>query len=125
MKFAFFPLTVLISTTTWSNTPETAFKRNSEVPVELKARILSALERNCSNLIAKDGLSEQETTVRIDQVDQGIRDHFYTTTFSSRYYFDGSHPITTTITVESAQYDFVNGDNLEVISISSPDGCER
>jgi hypothetical protein len=97
--------------------------------MKLSAGIFSALilvvslsaEANTSESVF--GLEEIKTEVREDHVDQGVVDFFYSTSLSSRYFADGMHPATTTIQVESAEYAFSNGDNLQILGISSGEDC--
>lgn len=110
----------VISSTAFANTVDSAFERESPIPVELRSRILQAIQSQCTDHISAYGLKETRTDVRMEKIDQGVVDYFYTTTFTSRYFFDGMHPVTTYITVESAQFSFSNGDNLEVSSVICP-----
>ena len=52
-------------------------------------------------------LIEEETITRAISIDQGQTD-YYTTNFSACWYFDGSHPIHTTITVEREELHIFN-----------------
>ncbi len=108
-------LGLTLSITAHANTVETVFDKDSKVPTDLQARILNYVNTKCSAVIANYGLNEVSTSVRLDRIDQGVVDQYFTTTFSSRYYFDGMHPTTIYFTVESAVYAFQNGDNLEVL----------
>lgn len=125
MKKIFLLLGLFLSMQAQANNSDSVFKKDSELPRNLQERVLAAVQSKCANLIMNYGLSEIATEVRIERIDQGVIDRFYTTTFFSRYLFDGTHPTTTYITVESAEYSFSNGDNLEVTNISSPDGCNN
>lgn len=113
----------LVALSAQANTLDSVFKKDSAIPVELQQRILDAINTRCGRLVMQYGLQEQSTNVRVERIDQGVIDYYFSTTFSSRYNFDGTHPVTTYITVESAQYSFSNGDNLEVSSVQSHDGC--
>lgn len=115
----------VLSLSSFANTTESVFKKDSQVPQDLQVRILETLKVKCANLLINYGLTEVSTNVRVDKVDQGITDVYFTTEFSSRYYFDGMHPSYADITVESVQYSYQNGDNLSVLKISSPDICEE
>lgn len=124
MKTLIIAAITAVSLSSFANTTESVFKKDSQISKQLQARILETLNARCSNLITPYRLTEEATTVRVEKVDQGITDYYYTTVFSSRYYFDGMHPSYTEITVESVEYDFQNGDNLSVSSVTSPDGCQ-
>lgn len=124
MKKQLLPMLLLSVSLAQANTVESSFQIHSELPSELRVKVLETIKSQCGNLISAYGLREIRTDVRVDRVDQGIRDYYYETTLSSRYYFDGMHPTYTTITVESAHYDVINGEPFAVISVESPDNCE-
>lgn len=85
----------------------TVFLPNTQLPKELQARV-HAMALSCGDYAHHWSLQEKQTTVRAERIDQGIVDYYYTTEFSLQYYFDGTHPISTAITVESAQYEINN-----------------
>lgn len=124
MKQLFFVITFALSLVAQANTVETVFKKDSEIPVELQQKIIDYVTQNCKAIVELYGLSELQTEVRYDRVDQGILDTYFTTTLSARYHYDGMHPSVTRIVVESAKYDFY-GDNLRVEKATStaPLGC--
>jgi len=104
-----------------ANTVDSVYKANSELPLELKQRVLAQVEAKCAAGVIQNGLSEVSTTVREESIDQGIRDYFYTTTFRSAYFFDGMHLADAYITVTSAEYQISNPsvDRFEIQSVSS------
>ncbi|MCM2277315.1 MAG: hypothetical protein NDJ89_04510 [Oligoflexia bacterium] len=87
-----------------ANTPETAFRKDSAVPDELKILILEELRSRCPDGISYGGLAELQTAVRQDRVDQGVIDSYYVTSFASRYAVDGVSPKQAIIVVHSAAY---------------------
>ncbi|WPU63197.1 hypothetical protein [Peredibacter starrii] len=111
-----------LSVSALANTIDFTFKKDSPISVELQQRLLKVLKERCPEMVQPYGLREVTTAVRIDRVDQGIIDRYYTTTFSARWYFDGYHPSTSYIEVESVEYSFQNGDNLAVLKIDG-DRC--
>jgi hypothetical protein len=119
----FSALILVVSLSAEANTSGSVFGRSSPVPAALRERILSAVQARCPSIITPYGLEEIKTEVREDHVDQGVVDFFYSTSLSSRYFADGMHPATTTIQVESAEYAFSNGDNLQILGISSGEDC--
>ena len=83
------------------------FRDKTELPRELHERVYQkALE--CGDIARHWSLQEKTTLVRKDRIDQGIIDYYYTTNFNVQHYFDGTHPITKTIVVKSAQWEINN-----------------
>ena len=111
------------SMTSQANTLETVFKKETSIPKELQEKIFESLKTRCSDIISAYGLREMKTEVRIDRVDQGITDRYYTTVFTSRYYFDGYHPTTTRIEVKSVEYSPQYDDNFSVLEVNGENGC--
>ncbi len=95
-------LLLLISFSASANTIESIYKSDSILHPLLKAEIAEVLtaEYSCINAY---GLHEVKTEVVVDEVDQGIVDYYYTTTFSATYTYD-FHPNNTTVVVRSAKY---------------------
>jgi len=118
MKFA---LLLLLPLFAQANTIESVYRADSSLPRELKERVLSQVLAKCPGGVIRFGLKEDRTTVRVESVDQGIRDSIFTTTFHTTYYFDGMHPTFAYITVESAEYDIANPsvDRFDVRSIKA------
>ncbi|WP_408096250.1 hypothetical protein ACJVC5_14520 [Peredibacter sp. HCB2-198] len=106
-----------LSVSALANTIDFTFKKDSPIPVALQERLLKVLKERCPEMVLTYNLREKSTEVRVDRVDQGVIDHYYTTTFSARWYSDGYHPSTSLITVESVEYSLQNGDNLAVLKI--------
>lgn len=90
------------------------------LPAELNARVLAEVRKSCPAF----GLSEVRTTVCAVRVDQDS-DLYFTTELTGSWNFDGMHPVGgVKVLVESAEYAFSNGDNLEVRAPSSPNEPE-
>lgn len=106
MKFALLTF-VLLSFAAQAVTPDQVFRRDTQLPQELQQRVLN-LALSCGDYVAHWSLQEKATTVRVDRIDQGIVDYYYTTELTVQYYFDGTHPATHSIFVESAQVEVNN-----------------
>jgi hypothetical protein len=123
MKNLIISLCFFTALTANANTVSVVFKSDSQVPTELQKRISSEVSKKCGPTYSNYTFTEKVTQVRLDRIDQGVTDKYFTTTLT-----DGGlrgHPeLTVSITVESAEYSFTNGDNLEVISVSSDYGCQ-
>lgn len=101
MKFLV-TLFFLSTLTVNANTVESVYNDGSKLHRILKTEILDTLTSKFSCINAY-GLKEIETEVVVDEVDQGVVDYYYTTTFSATYTYD-YHPNNTTIVVRSAKY---------------------
>ena len=85
-----------------ANTVDSIYSADSKLDKLLKVEIAGTLvsEFSCINPF---GIKEVTTKLVIDEVDQGVVDYYYTTTFSVAYTYD-YHPNTATIVVESVKY---------------------
>ncbi len=92
----------LVSLVASANTLESVYQKNSILPVGLQKEILIGLSEKCPQGISNFGLKEIRTTAQKSQMN-GQDVIFYTTAFESRYYFDGMHPSTTNIEVQSRE----------------------
>lgn len=117
MKYAVVMASMLISLAGQANTLESVFKKGSEIPTNLQAKILSKIQAAVPCL-EPFSLTEQSTNVTVDRVDQGITDVYYNTKFTLHYIYD-YHPRRTTITVVSGDFEFYCADNcdLKVIDV--------
>ena len=106
MKFILLAL-VFVSLAAQAVSPEQVFRRDSQLPKELQQRVLNQA-LTCGDYVAHWSLQEKATTVRVDRIDQGIVDYYYTTELTVQYYFDGTHPATHSIYVQSAQIEVNN-----------------
>lgn len=79
------------------------FNPQTELPTELHARVLKTAE-SCGLVVIR----EISTTVRMESVDQGIRDYFYTTDFIAVDPSDDQYPRRQNIRVLSAQWEINN-----------------
>lgn len=124
MRFIFFSLIVLNSITSWGNSLESVFRKETQLPLILQEKILSRLQREIPHL-RPFSLKEIHTDLRVDRVDQGIRDYYYTTNFEMSVTC-GLHPSTAYVTVESAEYSFYCQDdcNIEIVNVKKTDTCD-
>lgn len=124
MPFIFFSLIFLNSFTSWGNSLESVFRKETHLPLILQEKILSRLQREITNL-RPFSLKEVNTDLRVDRIDQGIRDLYYTTNFEMSINC-GLHPSTAYVTVESAEFSFYCQEycNFEIVDIEKTDICE-
>lgn len=124
MPFIFFSLIVLNSFTSWGNSLESVFRKETHLPLILQEKILSRLQREITNL-RPFSLKEINTDLRVDRVDQGIRDLYYTTNFEMSITC-GYHPSTAYVTIESAELSFYCQENcnIEILDIKKTDMCD-
>ncbi len=97
MKF----LLTLLALTSFAHA--SVFNPQTELPRELQARVLKTAE-GCGLVVIREIL----TTVRMESVDQGIRDYFYTTDFIAVDPSDDQYPRQQTVRVLSAQWEINN-----------------
>jgi hypothetical protein len=116
MKLALLLLFIPLSL---ANTVSSVFLANNPIPVALKDQILREVEARCARGVMREGLKEIDTKLAVKTV--GAQDNFYTTTFATRYYFEGVNPVTAIITVVSADYDVNNTviDRYEIKNIEA------
>lgn len=101
------------------------FRRNSILPQELQTRVLELVSLQCGHGEVKiNSIKEESTTVVVKQVDQGVRDRYYTTKLSVTWMFDGTHPANYTITVRTGEWDISNPsvDRFEILGLDSEAG---
>lgn len=101
-----FIISLLACFTASANTVQSVYLQNSQLDAELKQEVIDAITKEypCLNPY---GLKEIETIVKMIQVDQGIKDYYYTTAFTGVMTYD-YHPSTQNIVVESVHYDGSN-----------------
>lgn len=117
-------LALVVSVYAQANTLDSVYKKDSPVPAELQKLILDSVNTRCADIISAYGLREVTTTVKVDRVDQGIVDRYFTTVLSSRYPIDGYHYGLSNIEVKTVEYSSQNGYNsLEVLSVKGDKGC--
>lgn len=100
------PLFALLFSFSAQAASDVQFKTRSPLPAEMRALVAQEISARCKADVVT--IREENTRVQIFSVDQGQRDFFYFTEFTAQYYFDGQHPISVTIEVDSAQYDIQN-----------------
>lgn len=101
------------------------FRRNTSLPQELQARVLAYVGQLCGHGEIKiNDLREESTTVVVKQIDQGVRDRYYTTKLKATWLFDGVHPSSYDITVRTGEWDISNPsvDRYEVLGLDADQG---
>lgn len=124
MKFVIFSLVILSSSLGWSNSLESVFRKDTHLPVILQEKLLHRLKLEIKNL-SPFSLREINTELRVDRVDQGVIDYYYTTNFEMSVTCD-FHPTTAYLTVKSAEFSFYcqNNCNIEILDIKTQGTCE-
>lgn len=105
MKAMIFALSLFTALAALASAAEPVFHRDSALPTELRALVLDAVRLQCP---ASFGLTEDRTTLRRMERQQGMSSTIYSTDLRASYYFDGMHPVGSVIRVESVQYDEPN-----------------
>ena len=89
---------------------------SDNIPAEIRARIEQTVSSRCE--IYGNGLKEFASEVRVDRVDQGVIDYFYTVTLSTKQRIDQMiFEDVEAVQIEVAQYSFSNptaGDPIQV-----------
>ena len=97
-----FTLLFLLTLSVNANTIDSIYNSGSQLNNSLKVEIADALTTKFS-CINSYGINEVSTEVVVDEVDQGIVDYYYITTFSVAYTYD-YHPNEATVVVKSVKY---------------------
>ena len=115
---------ILISTMANANTIDSVYGAASTLNTRLRAEVMEAILTKFPCIDAY-GLTEVKTIVEIDQVDQGVRDEYYTTTFKANFHYD-YHPNSSVVTVKSIIWDGSNPaiDWTEVESVEGQVYCD-
>jgi len=115
---------LLVSGAVSANTVDSVYTTNSTLSSKLKAEVMEAVLKKFP-CIDSFGLSEVQTSLKIDQVDQGVRDEYYTTTFNARFHYD-YHPNSAVVTVKSILWDGSNPaiDWTEIESVEGQVYCD-
>lgn len=87
-----------------ANTIQTVFKKDTKLPVILQEKILAKVQKELPCLDPY-GLRETTTAVKIDRVDNGVIDYYYSTSMVVNYHYD-YHPRSATIKIDSAHFDY-------------------
>jgi hypothetical protein len=72
---------------------------NNALAADLPQNMRDLFGREIAARCAVSSVKEGSTSFRAEKYDQGLFDHFYTTSYTAQYLFDGAHPVTTVITV--------------------------
>lgn len=91
-----------------------SYQESTELPSALRNKVTIAIEASCPKAFE---IVETRTHLRIESIDQGIRDEVYTTEFSAKFNFDGVHPVGARIIVRSVIASISNP-SIDPISIS-------
>ncbi len=81
----------------------TFFLADSELPGELQSQLRRELDKRC-RFDANTRFEEVSTEVRVERIDQGVIDHFYTTQLVAREFNVNGTQNLTVIVVESSWY---------------------
>ncbi len=115
-----------IGFSTFANTTESVYKKDSVLPTELKAQIIQYITEKCPQDISAYGLKEVDTQV-VNQSELDVEvETSYETILTSRYYFDGMHPITQEIKVISTKRRSHTGRlDFLINRLVTQSGCEQ
>lgn len=97
------------------------FKADTVLPKELQVKIAEAIEQKCPRV---SGAEEVFTQVQMAHSNEGTTtDQTFKTYFNARYFFDGAHPISITMTVNSQFLDIArsNPENATVTTVTASD----
>ncbi len=119
-------LMLTIGLSTFANTTESVYEKDSVLPTELKAEIIQYISEKCPQDISAYGLKEVDTqVVNQSELDVEVLTE-YETVFTSRYYFDGMHPSTQEIKVVSSKGRYHTGKVYTTIhQLIVQNGCEQ
>lgn len=98
---------ILLTFEAKANTVPSVYLPNTPLPEALKEKIVESIQDHLSCL-ESNSLQELKTKVEVDQIDQGIRDEYFTTSFRARAYLDRYHPSTLKLSVKSVNLDISN-----------------
>lgn len=77
----------------FANSPASVFPEGTIVPQEVQAEIIEQLSQVCSSGVIPWGLAETGSRLLKQEISPEGNISHYAISFSSRYYFDGMHPI--------------------------------
>lgn len=110
---------ILVLATSLSASAQVEFLPSSKIPAGLKKLITETIQSECSQSLY--GLKEVSTVVRGTVVDQGRTDFRFSTWIQATHNFDGAHPVTEEILVDSVQYSHnrSNVSQFDVLSVKA------
>ncbi len=119
MKMLFILTISFFSLMSHANTVDSVFKTDTNLPKILQEKIFMEIVKKIPGL-APFSVFEMTTEVRVDRVDQGIRDYYYKTKFRVLTTAD-DHRTRGYIYIESAEYSFYcpNDCNFEIQSFKT------
>lgn len=123
MKFISLALLILTSTAQ-ANTSQSVYPNESKLIKELKVEVIESVLKRFP-CIDNFGLTEVTTVVTVDQIDQGVRDLYFSTVFKADFHYD-LQPNTAEVRVESVRYDGSNPaiDWSEVLTVKGSVLCD-
>lgn len=126
MKSVLIGLMLTIGLSTFANTTESVYKKDSVLPSELKEKVIQFITEKCAQDISAYGLNEVETVVT-SQSDPDVESQTnYETIFTSRYYFDGVHPSTQQIKITTSKNRSHTGSMYyQIHRLITQSGCEQ
>jgi hypothetical protein len=97
---------------------------NNSFGAELPEAMRDLFAREISARCAFSRVQEGNTSFRSEKYDQGLFDHFYDTSYTARFNFDGAHPVDVSILVSGIK-DAASG-RFEVLEVKADvDGACR
>ncbi len=101
MKFVFLSVALF---STMSFAQEVVFLQSNEMPEALKNKVSQALIAQCPAAFEiSSEMFEEETLVRVERIDQGVIDYYFTSTFTVTPQNDTAHRESYAILVNSSQ----------------------
>lgn len=115
---------LLLTSVANANNIDSVYQKESKLIAELKAEVMLAVLKKYP-CIDGFGLTEESTTMTIDQIDQGVRDRYFSTVFKANFHYD-YHPSSAEVRVESVRYDGSNPtiDWTEVLTVDGSVLCD-
>jgi len=114
MKCLIIVLATIFSCSSFAGIFTGSYKKDTIVPVNLQDEVAQAIYNRYPCL---SNLLEVDSTERVDRVDQGVVDRYYTTVFTSLSTLD--HPSHVYVTVDFAEYAFSNGKNTAILNLQT------
>ncbi len=115
---------LLLASSAFANNIDSVYPKDSKLITELKEEVMEAALKKYP-CIDRFGLTELSTEVVVDQIDQGVRDLYFTTVFKANFHNE-YHPSTAEVRIESVRYDGSNPtiDWTEVLTVKGSVLCE-
>jgi hypothetical protein len=94
---------LLITLEANANNSHSVYQSESKLIKELRVEVIEAVLKKFP-CIDNFGLTEELTSVSVEQIDQGVEDLYFKTVFKADFQYD-NHPNTAEVRVESVRYD--------------------